>query len=245
MYKRMDCLDGRGLGAAVAVFCSFNCAAFNCSLSAATKMSPFQLVYGRHPPLIGLNQSLALCKPFSDYADQLRKNIEVTVERARKNNIKAKENFADRYNEKNRSQRWRPFKPGDKVKYVNHYPNGSNRKFSPRYLGPFVVECRRGVNYRIVGHSQSRPLWVHHDELRPWLERRMPVESGKPSVSTQTGEGEHGEDLGSGLQDETSSSSSSSDESEDHTREQDAVGVRSPVLRNRRPPVWMKDYYTH
>ena len=61
---------------------------------------------------------------------------------------------------------WKPFEPGDRVKYLNHYSDKGSGKFSRRYRGPFVVDSRRGVNYKIVGGLRG-PKWVHHDELRP------------------------------------------------------------------------------
>lgn len=217
--------------------------AFNCSQSAATKMSPFQLVYGRHPPLVGLHQSLVLPRPSCDYANELLRNIQLSVQRAKKNNEEAKAKFAKRYNEKNRADRWKPFNPGDKVKYVEHYPDIRNRKFSRRYRGPFVVECRRGVNYKISGNSQ-RSRWVHHDEIRPWLERSGLREFGAPPASTQTSDTVR-LDLKDGFQDETSSSSNES-ESDSETRMEETVpsSPRFPTRGSRRPPGWLRDYYT-
>ena len=62
---------------------------------------------------------LATSRLSSDHTEDLRRNIELSVQRARKNNNEAKERFAKRYNERNNSDRWKPFSPGDKVKYVN------------------------------------------------------------------------------------------------------------------------------
>ena len=212
--------------------------AINCSLNASTRVSPFQLVYGRHPPLVGLNQQLSDFRSMHEYPEYLRKNIVLSNRIAKKNNDRAKESFARRYNEQNCARGWSPFSVGDKVKYVNHYPERHNRKFSARYRGPFVITRRRGVGYEIVDGSQ-RPRWIHHDEIRPWKEvrRRDAVESAR-SRGRSGGRGDSGPADSSRvpLDDSESSSGGESD---------DEVGAGAPVVRpqrNRRPPVWWKDY---
>lgn len=49
--------------------------------------------------------------------------------------IFAKMKFAERYKERHGSDRWQPFKPGEKVKFVNHYSDIDSEKFSRRYRG--------------------------------------------------------------------------------------------------------------
>ena len=53
--------------------------AINSTPSAATKLSPFQLVYGRHPPMLGMPSAVRLNEvtdsPF-EYVRLLRKNLQ-------------------------------------------------------------------------------------------------------------------------------------------------------------------------
>ena len=223
--------------------------AFNCSQSAATKVSPFQMVYGRHPPLVGLNQSLTSSRLFSDHAQELRRNIEWSVQRARKNNNEAKERFAERYNEKNNSNRWKPFRPGDKVKYVNHYPDSHNRKFSQRYRGPFIVQCRRGVNYKIVSDSQ-KSRWVHHDEIRRWFERKGSLRLDAPAAPAVRRDAAVAVGVGDDNR-QVNYDSSSSDSDSDSVDSESVVEESVPDVsrryptRSRRPPRWWRDYYVH
>lgn len=99
--------------------------------------------------------------------EDLHRRLEASRRVARENVERSKEDARRKYDEGCRVDGWIPFRIGEKVRYKNHYPESHNRKFSARFRGPFEVEARRGVNYKIGGGAgQSR--WVHHDELRPW-----------------------------------------------------------------------------
>lgn len=125
---------------------------------------------------------------------------------------------------------------------MNHYSDKGSRKFSRRYRGPFVVDSRRGVNYKILGGLRG-PKWVHHDELRPWFERSVPQKA--PSISGEPEAVRRELDVGD-------SESSSEDEAvgEDEAMgedeavvEDEAVGERVSRAARRRPPGWLRDYY--
>ena len=133
--------------------------ALNCSANAATRLSPFEIVFGRRPPLIGISkESSVRCQSPHQYVVQLHRNLRVLAKRAEENSKFNKKMFAERYNASKCQQGWHPFEVGSKVKYLNHYPAANNRKFSPRFRGPFVVVQRKGTTYKIqdVNHVNQR-----------------------------------------------------------------------------------------
>lgn len=221
----------------------------NSTVNASTKVSPFQLLFGRHPSLFQSSWNRHGVRAYdgssSDYAVFLQSTIERFLEMARDNAEISKREFAERYNAVNCPRRWKPFSVGDPVRYKNHYPDPLNRKFSARYRGPFkVIECR-GVNYKIED-ERGKPKWVHHDDLLRWRDREY-----LPAVNSQgagpVSQGSQGQDVESdGVSDVISSSSSSScDETDEELDDDLGEGVRlRRSTRIRRPPVWLRDFYT-
>ena len=215
--------------------------AMNCTPNSATKVSPFQLVYGRHPPMIGLRSGEYHRAPESSfgYVEHLRRKLKWLNQYARSNSVKSKEDTRRRYDASNGSADWMPFRVGDKVRYRNHYPDRLNRKFSARFRGPYWVRARKGVNYRIDG-GKERARWVHHDELLPWRSRAVVQKTG----STDGGAREEQANGDRGVQEVGMDAGSSSDE------DGGACGVAGSAEeacvrrsgRVRRAPAWMRDY---
>jgi hypothetical protein len=218
--------------------------AINCTQSSATKFSPFQLVFGRHPPLLGVGtarQPFSLQGSIFEYVEDLHRRLEAFRRVARGNVERSKEDARWRYNEGCRVDGWIPFCVGEKVRYKNHYPESRNRKFSARFRGPFEVEARRGVNYKIGGGRGGQSRWVHHDELRPW----RTVQREEVAVS---GDCQRVEARGSEVVEEVNGQDPGSDSSSDSCSEGGGVEeeeermVEMRPQRSRRQPVWMKDY---
>ena len=205
----------------------------NCTVSASTKLSPFQLLFGRHPPLLQQRfGGLAYDGFSSDFAVDLRRNVGLFNRIARQNALQNKRVYAARYNLENCPKGWKPFSVGDRVRYRNHYPDRLNRKFSPRYCGPFVVAARRGVNYQIRGEG-LKTRWVHHDEIFPWRDRRESSEAGSDREVTDGVTGAQGRTF-------------SEDDSDSDSSATESMGSQTVQLRRscrrRRPPPWMRDF---
>ncbi len=48
-------------------------------------------------------------------------------------------------------------------------------KFGPKWLGPYTILARLGVNYRVSSETGC-PFIVHHDHLKPYF---MPTGQGR------------------------------------------------------------------
>lgn len=213
----------------------------NCTVNASTKVSPFQLLFGRHPLLFQSSRDghgvQAYDGSSSEYVVSLRNSIDHFHKIARHNAGASKREYTERYNAANCPRRWKPFSVGDKVKYKNYYPDRFNRKFSARYRGPFEVVACRGVNYKIVD-DRLKARWVHHDEILHWRD------DGKPP-STREETGSPGSLTSRRLSTVTISGSSSSAASSDEESGGVSGGSRlRRSTRNRRPPGWLRDYCT-
>jgi transposase InsO family protein len=211
----------------------------NTSANAATQLSPFEVVFGRRPPLIGVCQESRKQQSPHEYVIQLNKNLRRLAIRAEENSKKNKKLMADRYNATNCQRGWLPYEVGIKVKYRNHYPEANNRKFSQRFRGPFVVVQRKGTSYKIQDESQ-RAKWVHHDELRPWKEREEDVD-GCASDQRQAGISERAEP-GHRTEIRVEMDSDSESEINEDSGQPSGSPTQPPMRilppRNRRPPEW-------
>ena len=205
----------------------------NCTANASTKLSPFQLLFGRHPPLLQQRFGGQVYDgASSDFSVDLRKNIGLFNRIAKHNALQNKRLYAARYNPENCLKDWKPFSVGDRVRYRNHYPDRLNRKFSPKYCGPFVVAAHRGVNYQIRGEG-LKTRWVHHDEIFPWRDRRDLSEVGSDRERVENVTEAQGRIF--------SESDSESESSAAESTEVRPVQLRRSS-RRRRPPAWMRDF---
>ena len=136
--------------------------AYNTSRQESLQTSPYEIVFGRIPRLpLELELGLPLKDPStqSEYIQSLRKIFKEVSEVARQNLKKAKKKQR-KYN-KERIQTWRPFAPGETV-YLRR-PNGW--KLGAKWIGPFEIVCRMGVDYNIR-LSKGKITVVHHDRLK-------------------------------------------------------------------------------
>ena len=139
--------------------------AYNTSRQESIRAFPYELVFGRSRRLrLELELGLPLNDPStqSEYTQSLRKVLKevrevakVNLERARKNQRKGNEERTQKI------QKWHPFAPGEAV-YLRR-PKGW--KLGAKWIGPFEVVCRVGVDYKIKS-SKGKITVVHHDRLK-------------------------------------------------------------------------------
>ncbi len=145
--------------------------AYNTSRQESIQTSPYELVFGRTPRLpLGLELGFPLKEPRtqSEYSQSVRKVYKEVREVAKVNLEKARKK--QRKCNEERSRTWCPFATGETV-YLRK-PKGW--KFGPKWVGPFEVICRLGVDYKIKS-SKGKISVVHHDRLKRGY---APVNSG-------------------------------------------------------------------
>jgi hypothetical protein len=136
---------------------------YNNSVSASTKFTPFQIVYGYNPitPMNVFDKQPAEDEPevieVEKYIGRCRDIIKCSAENIKK----SQEQQTKFYNQKHRDEK---FKQGDLVLLSSEnlpFKNTTNvRKFRERYLGPFkVIKKVTDVTYRLVLPTN----WAIHD----------------------------------------------------------------------------------
>lgn len=144
--------------------------AYNTSRQESTGLSPYELVFGKLPRLpLECELGVPLSNPatHAEYTWKTRSILQQAQTIAQENLrlIRSKRCQADRQTE------WQPYATGQYV----WLRRPKAWKFGPKWLGPWLVLARLGVNYRIES-DKGRVLVVHHDHLKPYF---MPTGLGK------------------------------------------------------------------
>ena len=130
--------------------------AYNTSCHKSTGHSPYELIFGRTPRMpIELECGIPLANPskHSEYTRSFRSKIRSIREIAKANIEKARNGQRRQNNE--RSKTWRPFTVGQAV----WLKKPKTWKFEPKWIGPYEIMQRMGVNYKIkskVGKVSER-----------------------------------------------------------------------------------------
>ncbi|MEM7069993.1 MAG: DDE-type integrase/transposase/recombinase, partial [Pseudomonadota bacterium] len=149
-------------------FCLFS---YRTATQASTKLSPFQLLFGRQPRLPIDSELLVAIRPYcelEDYSVDAARRFHFNQQLARENIQIAQQNQAHTYN---KTQNNIVFKPGDQVLLFNpQLGKGKTKKLAHFWTGPFTVKSTRDRNVFIqkTGHSASRLLRVHANRLKKY-----------------------------------------------------------------------------
>ncbi len=168
-------------------YCVF---AYNISMHASTKLSPYYILYGREPklPMDHMFGTAEYDKPKSTktYVRQLQNRLEEISIIAKANMEEAQHRQKASYDER-KSHTLQPLQPGEKV-WVKNYTKpkvGESAKFIKKWLGPYtVVDAANDSKYLIKGEDFPEQM-VHIQRLRRYDER----EQRGPSEEMETNEG--------------------------------------------------------
>ena len=136
--------------------------AYNTSCHESTGYSPYELIFGRTPRMpIELECGIPLTNPskHSEYTRSFRSKIR-SIREIAKANIEKARNRQRRQNDE-RSKTWRPFTVGQAV----WLKKPKTWKFGPKWIGPYEIKQRMGVNYKIRS-KVGKVSVVHHDNLK-------------------------------------------------------------------------------
>ena len=147
--------------------------AYNTSIHESTGLSPYELVFGR-PPRMPIEVELGV--PFSnplnqsEYSQYLRKAIQTANALARQQLEKVRKQQCTSYDKSHKA--WSPLETGKTV----WLRRPKSWKFGRKWVGPYQISCRNGVNYTIRSHN-GRSIVAHHNQLKPCP---IPLEQGQP-----------------------------------------------------------------
>ena len=152
--------------------------AYNTSVHESTGLSPYELIFGRParmPIEVELGVPLRNPSSQSDYSQSLRKALLHSNELAQRNLNNARSRQASQYNNKSKKD-WEPLEPGQTVWLwrPKHW------KFGKKWTGPYKIQSRDGVNYRVAS-TKGNTLIAHHNILKPCP---VPIDKGTPFCPT-------------------------------------------------------------
>lgn len=154
---------------------------YNTSRHESLGTSPYEVVFGRVPRMpLELELGLPLVNPMTqgEYARATREALVDIREVARNHLVKARLRQSEYYNQ--RTPKWVPFRPGQTV----WLKRPKQWKFGRRWIWPYQVLSRLGVDYKIRSEAGKVKV-VHHNSLKPCL---IPKEKGElvcPSKETE------------------------------------------------------------
>eukprot|EP00794_Sanderia_malayensis_P002386 gene2386-biopygen1273 len=155
--------------------------AYNTSRHESTGLSPYELVFGRiaKTPL-ELDLGLPLKNPQThfEYSESLRTHLSSLQKIAQQNLARS------RHDQRSRGPshgNWTPLSLGQSV----WLRRPKSWKFGGRWVGPYEIISKQGVNYKIRS-KDGKDMTVHHDNVKPCT---VPFKLGEPFCPVrETGE---------------------------------------------------------
>ena len=135
---------------------------YNTSCHESTGFSPYKLIFGRSPRTnLELDLDIPLKHPCSqsEYSQSVRKVLHSLNHKARANLHQSRQKQQN--SQSSVTNKWSPFIPGSSV--WSRRPK--SWKFGGRWIGPYEVLPRQGVNYRIRSRV-GKEMVAHHDNLK-------------------------------------------------------------------------------
>ena len=150
--------------------------AYRTSAHASTLQTPSMLLYGRE---LRLPVHIALLPPTEQstsiqfHLEKVLKNVTEAQNKAKVQIEKSQQNSKDRYDKNVQEE---TYEIGNKVWLWNPtVQKGNVKKLSSLWHGPFTIIEKCGpVNYRLAVENRRIPSMVHHNRLKPYVDRTLP-----------------------------------------------------------------------
>ena len=156
--------------------------ALNTSISASTKFSPYEVIYGRRPVLpidliMGTVEEFNHAPTPDEYIKDLRIQLRDIILKVGENLEVSREKMMAYYN---KNVLFHDYRPGEQVWLKKKcFKPGESRKLAPRKTGPWTIirKLPNGVNFEIHEDKRKMAKVVHHNRLSPAASR--PVTKGE------------------------------------------------------------------
>ncbi|CAD5233239.1 unnamed protein product [Bursaphelenchus xylophilus] len=138
------------------------CYAYNTSINPITKMSPYEILYGRRPRL-PVDTEIARRLP------SLLSELGLETEKIALSMEKAWRQAAELLDEE--KERWKKFHKGDMVlRRLENTKTARPHKFTPKFVGPYSILEVRPPNAVIQALPQGPKMRIHMTKLKRYFE---------------------------------------------------------------------------
>lgn len=144
--------------------------AFNTARHSATKMTAFELNFGRKAKLpveLAIGPRPADQRSVEEYSNDLLVQLQDSFRIAREEMNQSKQAMERR---QNRGGEENPFKVDDQVWLENRDPGAS--KFAKKYDGPYQIARIEGVNYVVITLEDGKEMKVHVNRIKKYKSRK-------------------------------------------------------------------------
>ena len=146
--------------------------ALNTSVSASTKFSPYEIIFGRRPVLpidliMGTVEDFNCASSPDEYVKDLRIQLKDVITKVNENLEVSRGRMMAHYNQK---ILFHDYRPDDKAWLKKKcFKPGESRKLAPRKTGPWTIirKLPNGVNFEIQNDRTKVKKIVHHNRLSP------------------------------------------------------------------------------
>ncbi len=142
---------------------------WNCSVSQATKQSPFFLLTGLYPRVPGLDPNKQDITTYgSTFVDVIKDRLKRARELAKDNNIIYRNRYKDNFDSKQTS--FHKVKEGELVLYYRPELAKANPKLSTVWDGPYILMQLVGQQNAVIQHVKTnKTRYVNLNKLKPFF----------------------------------------------------------------------------
>lgn len=211
--------------------------ALNTSVSASTKFSPYEIIFGRRPVLpidliMGTVEDFNCASSPDEYVKDLRIQLKDVITKVNENLEVSRQRMMAHYNQK---IVFHDYRPDDKAWLKKKcFKPGESRKLAPRKTGPWTIirKLPNGVNFEIQNDRTKVKKIVHHNRLSPVTSC---VDKRQGIAKTDRRKNLEENDLEGYSTDSSSSGSDNVEENENSEQRDDSANEDGPPINQRYP----------